>query len=39
MEISNVKTHEQWVLIGFLRLGSLELILGSILMNFGAIDN
>jgi hypothetical protein len=39
MEISNVITHEQWVLISFLRLGSLELISGSVFMNFGAIDN
>jgi hypothetical protein len=33
--ISKVITHEQ----GVLRLDSLELIFGSIFMNFGAIDN
>jgi hypothetical protein len=34
-----VITPEQGVLIRVLRLDSLELIFGSIFMNFGAIDN
>jgi hypothetical protein len=37
--ISKVITHEQGVLTRVLRLDSLELIFGSIFMNFGAIDN
>jgi hypothetical protein len=39
IEISKVITHEQRVLTSFLRLDNLELILGLIFMNFGAIDN
>jgi hypothetical protein len=35
LEISRVITHEQWALIRFLWLGSLELIF----MNFRAIGN